>query len=224
MQTPPLDPDIADTASSESGLTVYDEENLITYLRLLDADAEGADGREVARLVLHLDPKRKSDRARRTFESHLSRVKWMTEHGYRHLLRGVEYCGRVSRRRTAEITGLKAKSRAAATAMCGRLYFQCISAVTFSVQLHRLHSKVRTSGPSDVETTPVSIIGPWHFGHGGRSISMRLGSAMRDCGMRCAPMIRREHDTLSHRWQPGYGAVMLDQSAQMLPSSRKKEA
>jgi hypothetical protein len=109
MQTPPLDPDIADTASSESGLTVYDEEHLITYLRLLDADAEGADGREVARLVLHLDPKRKSDRARRTFESHLSRVKWMTEHGYRHLLRGVEYCGRVSRRRTAEITGLKSK-------------------------------------------------------------------------------------------------------------------
>jgi len=28
------------------------------------------------------------DRARRAFESHLSRAKWMTEHGYRLLLRG----------------------------------------------------------------------------------------------------------------------------------------
>ena len=57
-------------------------------LRLLDADAEGADWREVARIVLHLDPEHESDRARRAFDSHLSRAKWMTEHGYRHLLRG----------------------------------------------------------------------------------------------------------------------------------------
>jgi hypothetical protein len=47
MQKPPLDPDVADTAPSDSGLTVYDEEHVITYLRLLDADAKGADWREV---------------------------------------------------------------------------------------------------------------------------------------------------------------------------------
>jgi hypothetical protein len=88
MQKPPLDPDVAHTAPSDSVLTVYDEEHLITYLRLLDADAEGADWREVARIVLHLDPEHESDRARRAFDSHLSRAKWMTEHGYRHLLRG----------------------------------------------------------------------------------------------------------------------------------------
>src|ERR1700733_11572507 len=35
-----------------------------------------------------------------------------------------------------------------------------ISTATFSVQLHKLHSKVRTSGPSGPDTTPVSIIGP----------------------------------------------------------------
>ena len=57
MQKPPPDPDVADTAPSDSVLTVYDEEHLITYLRLLDADAEGADWREVARIVLHLDPR-----------------------------------------------------------------------------------------------------------------------------------------------------------------------
>jgi len=50
MQTPPLDPDVADTAPSDSALTVYDEEHLVTYLRLLDSDAEGADWREVARI------------------------------------------------------------------------------------------------------------------------------------------------------------------------------
>jgi hypothetical protein len=73
---------------SNSVLTVYDEEHIITYLRLLDADAEGADWRQVARIVLHLDPELEPDRARRAFESHLSRAKWMTEHGYRLLLRG----------------------------------------------------------------------------------------------------------------------------------------
>jgi type VI secretion system activator RovC-like protein len=88
MQTPPLDPDVADTAPSDSVLTAYDEEHLITYLRLLDADMDDADWREVARVVLHLDPEHESDRAWRAFESHLSRAKWMTEHGYRHLLRG----------------------------------------------------------------------------------------------------------------------------------------
>jgi Uncharacterized conserved protein (DUF2285) len=82
MQTPTLDP-----APSNSVLTVYDKEH-VTYLRLLDADAKGADWREVARIVLHLDPEHESDRARRAFVSHLSRAKWMTDHGYRHLLRG----------------------------------------------------------------------------------------------------------------------------------------
>jgi Uncharacterized conserved protein (DUF2285) len=88
MQKPPLDPDVADTAPSGPVLTIYDEEHLITYLRLLDADAEGADWRDVARIVLHINPQHESDRARRAFESHLSRAKCMTEHGYRHLLRG----------------------------------------------------------------------------------------------------------------------------------------
>jgi Uncharacterized conserved protein (DUF2285) len=88
MQKPPLDPDVADTAPSDSVLTSYDEEHVITYLRLLDADAQAADWRDVARIVLHLDPGQESDRARRTLDSHLSRAKWMMEHGYRLLLRG----------------------------------------------------------------------------------------------------------------------------------------
>ena len=69
-------------------LTIYDEEHLITYLRLLDADAEGADWREVARIVLHIDPQHEPGHAWRAFDSHLSRAKWMTKRGYRLLLRG----------------------------------------------------------------------------------------------------------------------------------------
>jgi hypothetical protein len=63
MQKPPLNPDVADTAPSDSVLTVYDEEHVITYL--LDADAQGADWREVAGIVQRLDPEQESDRARR---------------------------------------------------------------------------------------------------------------------------------------------------------------
>ena len=88
MQKPPLDPDVADMAPSAPALTGYDQEHLVTYLRLLDADSDSADWREVARIVLHIDPEQEPDRARHAFDSHLSRAKWMTEHGYRHLLRG----------------------------------------------------------------------------------------------------------------------------------------
>jgi Uncharacterized conserved protein (DUF2285) len=87
MQLPPLDPDVADTAPAGVVLTAYDEAHLVTYLRLLDADAEGADWREVARIVLHLDSEHEADRARRAFESHLARARWMAQVGYRQLLR-----------------------------------------------------------------------------------------------------------------------------------------
>jgi hypothetical protein len=58
---------------------------MITYMRVLDADQQGADWRDVSRIVLRIDTE--ADRARIAFESHLSRARWMTEQGYRHLLR-----------------------------------------------------------------------------------------------------------------------------------------
>ena len=84
---PPLDPDVADLAPSDPVLTAYDQEHAVTYMRLLDADAEGADWHEVARIVLHIDPERELDRARQAFASHLARARWVARHGYRHLLR-----------------------------------------------------------------------------------------------------------------------------------------
>ena len=89
MQRPPLDQDVADTAPpSDSLLTVYDEEHIITCLRMLDANAVGADWKDIAGIVLHLDPDREPDRARKAFESHLSRAKWISGHGYDQALRG----------------------------------------------------------------------------------------------------------------------------------------
>ncbi len=88
MQSPPLDPPVSDLAPADHILTGYDEQHLVTYLRLLDADKAGADWREVAKIVLHIDPAREPDRAKRAWESHLARARWMTEAGYRHLLQG----------------------------------------------------------------------------------------------------------------------------------------
>jgi hypothetical protein len=87
MKTPPLDPQIADVAPNGPVLTAYDEEHLITYMRVLDADQQGADWRDVSRIVLRIDPGNDVDRARVAFESHLMRARWMAEQGYRHLLR-----------------------------------------------------------------------------------------------------------------------------------------
>ena len=69
---------IANSAPDEPFLTGYDMSHLMTYLRLLDADAEGADWREVARIVLNLDAENDRDRTKRVWQSHLARAKWMT--------------------------------------------------------------------------------------------------------------------------------------------------
>lgn len=67
-------------------LTTYDEQHLITYLRLLDAVAEDADWHEIVAIVFEVDPVIDAPRARRMFETHLARARWMCDSGYRHLL------------------------------------------------------------------------------------------------------------------------------------------
>ncbi|WP_249137840.1 DNA -binding domain-containing protein [Bradyrhizobium tropiciagri] len=84
------DPEVAAIAPAEPALTPYDRAHRVTYLRLLDAHAEGIEWREIVRTVLHIDPDREQEHARKTFESHLARAQWMTEQGYRQLLKGFE--------------------------------------------------------------------------------------------------------------------------------------
>ncbi|MGX9181829.1 hypothetical protein [Mesorhizobium sp. BHbdii] len=59
-------------------LAGYDEERLLTYVRLLDAAAEDADWREVARIVLHINPEKEPERCVPRLESHLARTRRMT--------------------------------------------------------------------------------------------------------------------------------------------------
>lgn len=86
MLKPRLDPAVDDQAPAVDVLTAYDQEHLITYLRLLDADAEGCGWCETAYILLKIDPSREPKRARRAVESHLARAKWITEQGYLRLL------------------------------------------------------------------------------------------------------------------------------------------
>ena len=79
--------DFQDQPPQAPGLTDYDRKHLQLYIRLLDADEEGADWTEVVRVLFGLDPKRDPERARRVYDSHLSRALWMTRHGFADLLR-----------------------------------------------------------------------------------------------------------------------------------------
>lgn len=81
-----LNPDVEDDVPWSDAVTPYDEAHFITYIRLLDAEAEGADWREVARIVLHRDASVDQDRVHHCWAAHLRRAQWMTTSGYRHLL------------------------------------------------------------------------------------------------------------------------------------------
>lgn len=87
MQVPvELDPDVDDEAPTGDAITIYDERHFVTYLRLLDAKAEGAQWTEVARIVLHRDPVAEESRTFRCWQSHLERAQWLSREGYRRLL------------------------------------------------------------------------------------------------------------------------------------------
>ncbi|MGR9281416.1 DNA -binding domain-containing protein [Rhizobium johnstonii] len=76
-----------DQPPTDARLTDYDRAHLVTYLRLLDAESEGAPWQEVAKIVFGLNAIEDPDRAKRVHESHLARAHWMTTNGYRDLLR-----------------------------------------------------------------------------------------------------------------------------------------
>lgn len=82
MTIPPFE----DRAPADDRITAYDECHFVTYLRILDAAAEGADWSQVAAVVFGLDAATEPDRARQVHDSHLARARWLTEQGYKHLL------------------------------------------------------------------------------------------------------------------------------------------
>lgn len=64
----------------------YDLAHLKSYIRLLDADREGADWKEAASIVLGLDCEAQPEHAHRVHAAHLDRARWMTREGYKDLL------------------------------------------------------------------------------------------------------------------------------------------
>jgi hypothetical protein len=85
---------VDDEAPSGEDLTLYDEEHFVTYLRLLDAEADGANWAEVAKIVLHRDPSADPVRTHRCWQSHLERAQWMTRKGWVKILQQeIDDCG-----------------------------------------------------------------------------------------------------------------------------------
>lgn len=79
--------DFLDEPPISEALTDYDHSHKVLYLRLLDATDDGADWREIASVLFGIDAAREPERARHVIDSHLARARWMTETGYRLLLR-----------------------------------------------------------------------------------------------------------------------------------------
>ncbi|MCG2839495.1 DUF2285 domain-containing protein [Sandaracinobacter sp. RS1-74] len=75
-----------DEPPASAALTAYDQAHLKLYLRLLDAEADGAAWEEVVRIVFGLDPVTDPNRAAKIHAAHLARAKWMTENGFCELL------------------------------------------------------------------------------------------------------------------------------------------
>lgn len=82
----PERPSFLDSPPSAERITDYDLQHRIVYLRLLDADAEGASWEEAASIVMGFDLDGDYERARRVHAAHLQRALWMTRTGYKYLL------------------------------------------------------------------------------------------------------------------------------------------
>ena len=76
-----------DEPPQSPALTSYDRTHMKLYLRLLDAETDGADWREAVSVLFGIDPEREPERAQLVHRSHLARAHWMTKHGYRQLAR-----------------------------------------------------------------------------------------------------------------------------------------
>lgn len=81
------EPGFLDEPSDSAVLTDYDRSHMKVYMRVLDAATDGADWREAVSIIFGIDPDAEPERARRVHDTHLARARWMTEHGYRLLLR-----------------------------------------------------------------------------------------------------------------------------------------
>ena len=81
---------LAERAPAAKSLTPYDEAHLVTYLRLLDANAGGEHTDAMTQIVLDANPALTESQARRAVTSHLKRAQWISAEGYRDFLKKPE--------------------------------------------------------------------------------------------------------------------------------------
>ncbi|HEU4961969.1 MAG TPA: DUF2285 domain-containing protein [Sphingomonas sp.] len=67
-------------------VTSYDEHHFLTYARLLDAETAGTSWDKAAARILGCDIGRDAEAARRCWDSHLARARWIAAAGYVQLL------------------------------------------------------------------------------------------------------------------------------------------
>ena len=87
MLRPRFDAPVADEPPVSDQLTDYDALHVIHYVILLDAERDQVAWQDVAREALLMDPAKDPARARRAYETHLARAKWMANSGWRQMLR-----------------------------------------------------------------------------------------------------------------------------------------
>jgi hypothetical protein len=78
--------DFQDQPPAGAALTAYDKSHARLYLRLLDAEADGAPWQEIVAVLFGLNATDEPERASRVYTSHLARAKWMSENGFGQLL------------------------------------------------------------------------------------------------------------------------------------------
>lgn len=76
--------DIVELVPWSDTLTAYDEAHLSLYLRLLDGRQAGLSDVALCRTILALEP---DERGRAVLDGHMRRADWMTQQGFRQLLR-----------------------------------------------------------------------------------------------------------------------------------------
>lgn len=80
------DTSFLDDAPGDPQMTDYDRRCLKSYMRLLDSVADGADWKEVVKVIFGIDPTVDMVRARRVYDSHLRRAEWVSSQGYLDLI------------------------------------------------------------------------------------------------------------------------------------------
>lgn len=73
---------LSNKAPRSDSITAYDRAHISTYLRLFDADRDGATWDNAARLIFGVAAETDPTRLHHQHRSHLARAKWLVETGY----------------------------------------------------------------------------------------------------------------------------------------------